>query len=151
MSAAIISIILIAVAVVAGGAVAGIYFSQASTSSLKTVVSVDQLSLIKQSNGETWFVATIKNNGNKQITSSTVELQVDTNAGTAGIQPFTVSPSPALINPGQSSSASGRVVDSGGAAITSLNYGDVIPVAITVTSSDGSTSRTLTSVTVTTS
>jgi hypothetical protein len=148
ISPAITSIILIGVAVAAGVGTYAVYASAANTSSLKGALIVEAISLVKQSNGEEYISVTIKNSGNKAFVSSLVNLQIDTNTVTAGVQPFSANLVPAALSPGQTASITARIVNSTGAAITSQNIGDTFPVEIVATTTDGSTIRSLTSVTV---
>lgn len=147
ISPAITSIILIGVAVAAGIGAYTVYASSANTISLKGAVIVEALDLVKQSNGEEYLSVTIKNAGNKAFSSTAVNLQVDTDSATSGIQPFSASPFPSVLSPGQTASVLARIVDSGGTAITSQNVGDTIPVEIVATTTDGSTLRELVSAT----
>lgn len=148
ISPAITSIILIGVAVAAGVGGYTVYASTANTASLKGALTVEALSLVKQSNGEEYLSITIKNSGNKAFSSTSVNLQIDTDFATTGIQPFTSNPTPASLNPGQTASVTARIVDSVGTAITSQNVGDAIPIEIVAITTDGSTVRVLTSATV---
>ncbi|HXG73667.1 MAG TPA: hypothetical protein VNK44_02450 [Candidatus Nitrosotenuis sp.] len=145
---AITTLILIGVAVAAGLGGYSAYNSASNVASLKGVVSVENVQLIKSSNGEEYLSITLKNSGNKQIAATTINLQTDVDANTAGVQPFSTSPLPAAMNPGQTSSAYSRINFANGTAITLHNIGDHIPVEIVSTTSDGSTVRTTASVTV---
>ncbi|MEM3064455.1 MAG: hypothetical protein QW177_03685 [Candidatus Nitrosotenuis sp.] len=145
---AITTLILIGVAVAAGLGGYSAYNSASNVASLKGVVSVENVQLIKSSNGEEYLSITLKNSGNKQIAATTINLQTDVDANTAGVQPFSTSPLPPTMNPGQTSSAYSRINFANGTAITLHNIGDHIPVEIVSTTSDGSTVRTTASVTV---
>jgi flagellin-like protein len=146
ISPAITSIILIGVAVAAGIGGYTVYASTANTASLKGTLTVESMSIIKQSNGQEYLSLTIKNSGNKAFTSSSVNLQIDTDSASTGIQPFSASLTPARLNPGQTASVTARIINSAGSAITSQNVGDALPVEIIATTTDGSTIRDLTSV-----
>lgn len=148
ISPAITSIILIGVAVAAGVGGYTVYASTANTASLKGALTIETLSLVKQSNGEEYISITIKNSGNKAFVSTAINLQIDTDSTTAGIQPFTANPIPTALTPGQTASVMAQIVDSNGAAITSQNIGDTIPIEIIAITTDGSTVRELTSATV---
>jgi flagellin-like protein len=146
ISPAITSIILIGVAVAAGIGGYTVYASTANTASLKGTLTIESISVIKQSNGQEYLSLTIKNSGNKAFTSSSVNLQIDTNSALTGIQPFSASLLPAKLNPGQTASVTALIINSAGSAITSQNVGDVLPIEVLATTTDGSTIRELTSV-----
>lgn len=148
ISPAITSIILIGVAVAAGIGSYSTYASTANTASLKGSLMIEGASLIKQSNGEEWLSVTIKNTGNKAFSTTSISLQVDTDSASPGIQPFVTGPVPAAISPGQTASASSRVVNSAGVPITEQNIGDTLPVEVTAVTTDGSTVREMRSVTI---
>jgi len=148
ISPAITSIILIGVAVAAGIGSYSTYASTANTASLKGSLMVEGASLIKQSNGEEWLSVTIKNSGNKAFSTTLVSLQIDTDPAAPGIQPFVANPVPAALSPGQTASASARIVSSAGVPITDQNIGDTLPVEVTATTTDGSTVREIRSVTI---
>lgn len=145
---AITTLILIGVAVAAGLGGYSAYNSASNVATLKGVISVENVQLIKSSNGEEYLSITLKNSGNKQIAATTINLQTDVDANTVGMQPFSTSPLPSSMNPGQTSSAYSRINFANGTAITTHNIGDHIPVEIVSTTSDGSTVRTTASVTV---
>ncbi|MEM2786156.1 MAG: hypothetical protein QXY15_06300 [Candidatus Nitrosotenuis sp.] len=145
---AITTLILIGVAVAAGLGGYSAYNSASNVATLKGAISVENIQLIKSSNGEEYFSITLKNSGNKQIGTTTINLQTDIDTNTVGVQPFSTSPLPSSMNPGQTSSAYSRINFANGTAITSHNIGDHIPVEIVSTTSDGSTVRTIASVTV---
>jgi flagellin-like protein len=145
ISPAITTIILIGVAVAAGIGSYTVYTTTANIASLKGAVTVEAISLVKQSNGEEYLSITIKNSGNKPFTSSSINLQIDTDDALPGIQPFSVNPLPAVLNPGQTASITTQLVNAIGTAITSQNIGDAISIEIVATTNDGSTISELTS------
>jgi len=146
ISPAITMLIILGISVLAGVAVFQNFQSQSSVASARGAITVENLALIKNPSGEMWLSATIKNSGNRQIDSTVVNLQVDTNSGTPGIQPFSANPNPAALNPGQTASVFVRVDDSGGSPITSVDVGESIPVEIRGTTPDGSIVTTPTSI-----
>lgn len=146
LSPAVTTLIILGIAVLAGVAVFQNFQSQSSVASARGAITVESLALIKNPSGELWLSATIKNSGNRQIDSTVVNLQVDTNSGTPGIQPFSANLTPAALNPGQTASVFVRVVDSTGAPITSVDVGQSVPVEIRGTTPDGSVLTTPTSV-----
>lgn len=150
ISPAITTLILLGVAVAGGFLAWSQMQSTAATVGQSANLKIETVSLVKQSNGQEWLSVTVKNVGNKQLTGGAVSLQVDTDSGTGGIQPFTVNLTPATLNPGQTSSASALVVDTAGASITSQNFGDSIIIEATASGPDGSTVRHSSSVTVST-
>ncbi|MEW6043438.1 MAG: hypothetical protein AB1608_04175 [Thermoproteota archaeon] len=145
---AITTLILIGVAVAAGLGGYSAYNSASSVATLKGVISVENIQLIKSSNGEEYLSITLKNSGNKQIAATAINLQTDTDENVSGIQPFSTAPLPSSMSPGQTSSAYSRINFANGTAMTSHNIGDHIPIEIVSTTSDGSTVRTTASVTV---
>lgn len=146
ISPAITSIILIGVAVAAGISGYSVFASAANTASLKGSMTIENASVLKQTNGEQWLSVTIKNSGNKAFSSSVVNLQVDTDPSAIGIQPFTVSISPASLGPGQTGSVSARITDLTGSAIIVHNIGDMLPLEVVSTTTEGSTLREMMSV-----
>ncbi|MGQ0771529.1 MAG: hypothetical protein ACT4NT_01970 [Nitrososphaerota archaeon] len=145
---AITTLILIGIAVAAGLGGYAAYSSASSVATLKGVVSVENAQLVKSSNGEEYISVTIKNSGNKHISTTTINLQTDTDSGVSGIQPFAATPLPTAMSPGQTSSVYSRIDFSNGTAVTSHNIGDNIPIEVIATTSDGSTVRSAASVTV---
>lgn len=146
LSPAITMLIILGISVLAGVAVFQNFQSQSSVASARGAITVENLALIKNPSGELWLSATIKNSGNKQIDSTVVNLQVDTDSGTTGIQPFSANPNPAALNPGQTASVFVRVDDSGGTPIISLDVGESVPIEIRGITPDGSVVTTPTSV-----
>lgn len=146
ISPAITMLIILGISVLAGVAVFQNFQSQSSVASARGAITVENLALIKNPSGELWFSATIKNSGNRQIDSTVINLQVDTDSGTPGIQPFSANPNPAALNPGQTASVFVQVDDSNGSPIISLDVGESVPVEIRGTTPDGSVVTTPTSV-----
>ncbi len=145
---AITTLILVGVAVAAGLGTYAAYNSASSIVTIKAVISVENAQLIKSTNGEEYISVTVKNSGNKHIATTTINLQTDTNTSLIGMQPFTATPLPLAMNPGQTSSVYSRISFANGTAITTHNIGDHIPLEIVATTSDGSTVRSASSVTV---
>ncbi len=143
---AITTLILVGVAVAAGLGTYAAYNSASSIATIKAVISVENAQLIKSTNGEEYISVTVKNSGNKHIATTTINLQTDTNAGVAGMQPFTTTTMPLSLSPGQTSSVYSRIIFSNGTAVTTHNIGDHIPMEIVATTSDGSTVRSASSV-----
>ncbi|MGI0004726.1 MAG: archaellin/type IV pilin N-terminal domain-containing protein [Candidatus Nitrosotenuis sp.] len=145
---AITTLILIGVAVAAGLGAYAAYNSASSIATLKGVISVENAQLIKSTNGEEYISVTLKNSGNKHISATTINLQADTNTSVIGMQPFTTTPLPLAMSPGQTSSVYSKISFANGTAMTIHNIGDHIPMEIAATTSDGSTVRTASSVVV---
>ena len=145
---AITTLILVGVAVAAGLGTYAAYNSASSIATLKGVISIENAQLIKSTNGEEYISVTVKYSGNKHIATTTINLQTDTNANVIGMQPFTTTPLPLAMSPGQTSSVYSRISFSNGTAVTIHNIGDHIPMEIVATTSDGSTVRSASSVTV---
>ncbi|CDI05027.1 hypothetical protein NITUZ_140102 [Candidatus Nitrosotenuis uzonensis] len=148
ISPAVTSIILIGVAVAAGISGYSVFASAANTASLKGSMTIENANVLKQTNGEQWLSVTIKNSGNKVFSSSVVNLQIDADPITVGLQPFTVPIFPATLGPGQTGSASARIVDVSGSPIIAHNIGDTLPLEVIVTTPEGSTLREMMSVSV---
>jgi hypothetical protein len=145
---AITTLILIGVAVAAGLGGYAAYNSASSVATIKGIISIENAQLIKSTNGEEYISVTLKNLGNKHIATTTVNLQTDIDTSISGIQPFAANPLPVAMNPGQTSSVYSRINFSNGSAITLHNIGDHIPMEVIATTSDGSTVRSASSVTV---
>ncbi|HWP78585.1 MAG TPA: hypothetical protein VNL34_02910 [Candidatus Nitrosotenuis sp.] len=145
---AITTLILIGVAVAAGLGGYSAYNSASNVATLKGIISIENVQLIKSSNGEEYLSVTLKNSGNKHIETTIINLQTDMDVSVSGIQPFSTIPTPSSMSPGQTSSAYSRINFANGTAMTSHNIGDHIPVEIIATTSDGSTVRNTASVTV---
>ena len=145
---AITTLILLGIAVASGVSVFAVVNSASSVATVKGVIMIENVNLVKTSAGEEYLSMTLKNAGNKALSSTAVNLQVDTNPGVSGVQAFSASPLPAVINPGQTASVYTRVNYSNGTAMTAHNIGDTIAVEVVGTAPDGSTARQPTSVTV---
>jgi hypothetical protein len=145
---AITTLILVGVAIAAGLGAYAAYSSASSIATVKAVISIENAQLIKSTSGEEYLSVTIKNSGNKHIATTTINLQADINDGVIGMQPFTTTPLPLAMSPGQTSSVYSRIDFSNGTAMTTHNIGDHIPMEIVATTSDGSTVRSASSVTV---
>ncbi len=148
ISPAITTLILLGIAVASGTSVFAVVNSTSNVSAMKGAIMVENVHLIKTSTGEEYLSVTIKNVGNKVLTNTAVNLQVDTNLGVLGTQVFSISPLPASIGPGQTTSVYTRVNYSNGTAMVTHNIGDVLAIEAVGTTPDGSTTRMPTSVTV---
>lgn len=148
ISPAITTLILLGIAVVSGISVFAVVNSASSVAATKGIVMIENANLVKTSAGEEYLSLTLKNAGNKALISTAVNLQVDTNPGVSGMQIFSTTPTPTSINPGQTSSVYARINYSNGSAMAIHNIGDTLAIEIVGVSSDGSTTRQPTSVTV---
>lgn len=148
ISPAITTLILLGIAVASGASVFAVVNSTSNVSSMKGIIMLENVNLVKTSAGEEYFSATLKNAGNKALTNIVVNLQVDTDLGTLGTQVFSMYPSPTSINPGQTTSVSTRVNYSNGTAMVIHNMGDILAIEAVGITPDGSTTRMPASVTV---
>ncbi|MEM2687592.1 MAG: archaellin/type IV pilin N-terminal domain-containing protein [Thermoproteota archaeon] len=118
------TVILIAITVAGGLLVYNVFFNTAGTVSTQLNIQVVSVDIIRTST-TTLVSATIKNTGNKPITSCTVTIYGDSGS---------VSLSLGAIDVGQSKSASQTNPSS-----FSVTVGKAYPVKIDATASDGST------------
>jgi flagellin-like protein len=118
------TIILIAITVGAGLVIYNLFFSTAGTLSAQLNIQVVSIDIVKTSS-QTLVSATIKNTGNKPITSCTVYVYGDSGTATLSL---------GSIEVGQTKSANVR--NPSGFSVTA---GKSYPVRIVVTASDGST------------
>lgn len=118
------TVILIAITIAAGLVVYNLFFSTAGTISSQLNIQVVSIDIVKTSS-TTLVSATIKNSGNKPITSCTVAVYGD--SGTASL-------SLGAIEVGQTKSQS--AVNPSGFSVT---VGKTYPVEIVAQASDGST------------
>jgi len=117
------TIILIAITVGAGLVIYNLFFSTASRMSAQLSIQVVSVDVVKTSS-QMLVSATIKNTGNKPISSCTVTIYGDSGTATLDL---------GSIDVGQTKSASIRNPD--GFSVTS---GKTYPVKITVQAGDGS-------------
>lgn len=148
ISPAITTLILLGIAVASGASVFAVVNSTSNVSTMKGVIMIENVNLVKTSGGEEYLSVTLKNVGNKALTNTAVNLQVDADPDLLGTQAFSVSPSPESINPGQTASVYARLNYSNGTAMTVHNMGDVLALEAVGTTPDGSTTRMPVSVTV---
>lgn len=130
LSPAVTMLIILGISVLAGVAVFQSFQSQSAIAGTRASIAIENISLIKNPNGELWLSATIKNTGSKEIASSNLRLYIDTDSGASGIQPFVASPSPESIRPGQTSSLFEMVVDSSGDPIAGPDVGESVQAEI---------------------
>ena len=86
---------------------------------------------------ETFVSANVKNTGNHEITSVSIQVMIDADPDTAGVQPFTTQVSPAPLEPGITGSAYEKLVDSDGDDIA-LSTGQEVAIVLRATAVDGS-------------
>ncbi len=118
------TIILIAITVAAGLVIYNLFFSAVGTLSTQLNIQVISLDIIKTSS-QTLISVTIKNSGNKPISSCTVTVYGDSGMATLNL---------GSIDVGQT--RSGSTVNPSGFSVTA---GKTYPVRIRVTAADGST------------
>jgi len=118
------TIILIAITVAAGLVIYNLFFSTAGTISQQLNVQITSVDVVKTST-TTLVSATIKNTGNKPITSCTVTVWGDSGTATLSL---------GALDVGQSMSAS--TTNPSGFSVT---VGKAYPVKVDATAADGST------------
>lgn len=148
ISPAITTLILLGIAIVSGASVFAVVNITSNVSAVKGIILIENVNLVKTTTGEEYFSLTLKNAGNKVMISTSINLHVDVNPNISGIQPFSLSPLPMTLNPGQTASVYARVNYSNGSAITTHNIGDMLAIEVIGISPDGSTTRQPTSVSV---
>lgn len=148
ISPAITTLILLGIAIASGASVFTVVNSTSNVSAVKGIILIENANLVKTTTGEEYLSLTLKNAGNKAMISTSINLQVDVSPNMSGVQIFAVSPLPATLNPGQTASVYARVNYSNGSAITTHNIGDTLAIEVIGVSTDGSTTRQSTSVTV---
>ena len=129
-------LLIVAIVIIAGASLAVFALDMVDIGTIMDSVEVGKTTLSKASAG-TYVSTTVQNNGNTAITSANVIVQIDTDSGTAEIQPFTVSATGAPFDPGDTFSVYELIVDSGSTAIP-MTAGDTYHVVIEATSSNGS-------------
>jgi FlaG/FlaF family flagellin (archaellin) len=117
------TIILISITVAGGLVIYSVFFSTAGTMSAQLSIQATSIDIVRTST-QTLVSATIKNSGNKPITTCTVTVWGDSGTATLNL---------GAIEPGQSKS--GTVTNPSGFSVT---VGKSYPVKIEVTTSDGS-------------
>ncbi|HEY8111096.1 MAG: archaellin/type IV pilin N-terminal domain-containing protein [Nitrososphaerales archaeon] len=148
ISPAITTLILLGIAIASGASVFTVVNSTSNVSTVKGAILIENVNLVKVTTGEEYLSMTLKNAGNKAMTSTAVNLQVDIDPNVSGIQVFSTSPLPMTLNPGQTASVYARVNYSNGSAMTAHNIGDTLAIEVVGISPDGSTTRQPISVTV---
>ncbi|QLH09302.1 archaellin/type IV pilin N-terminal domain-containing protein [Candidatus Nitrosotenuis sp. DW1] len=148
ISPAITTLILLGIAIASGASVFTVVSSTSNISAVKNLILIENANLVKTTMGEEYLSMTLKNAGSKAIVSTTVNLQVDINPNVFGVQVFSTFPSPTSLNPGQTASVYARVNYLNGSAMTIHNVGDTLAIEVIGISSDGSTTRQPTSITV---
>lgn len=135
MSPMIAVIILIGITVAMGGVLAYVFMGQTDTLTQSDSVTPSSISLIKV--GSTSFVsANVKNTGNADVNNLEIIVEVDTNTGSPGIQPFSIDFSPSTIRPGQTATVNAKIVDNVNAVI-SMTSGIQYLVSVNGTTADG--------------
>jgi flagellin-like protein len=127
------TIILIAITVAAGLVIYNVFFSTAGTISSQLNIQIVSIDLVRTSSTKL-FSITIKNSGNKPISSINVTAYLEPSFGTNPVA-WTFSGSSLNLQPGQVWSSSGTSLPTGA---KDLVVGQSYPVTISVTASDGS-------------
>ncbi len=148
ISPAITTLILLGIAIASGASVFAVVNSTSNVSAARGIILIENANLVKTTTGEEYLSMTLKNAGSKAMVSTAINLQVDVNPNVSGIQVFSTSPLPTILNPGQTASVYARVNYSNGSAMTTHNIGDTLAIEVVGISPDGSTARRPTSVTV---
>jgi flagellin-like protein len=127
------ALILIAITVAAGLVIYNLFFSSVGTMSSQLNIQIVSMDLVKTSSTRL-FSITIKNSGNKPISSITVTVYLEPSSGTTPVA-WTFSGSSLNLQPGQVWSSSGTTLPTGAKEPV---VGQSYPVTISVTASDGS-------------
>ena len=93
--------------------------------------------LIQGAGADSYLSANVKNTGNSEITALSVKIMLDTDSGTAGMQPFTQDLSPLPLAPGMTASVHALVVDSAGDAMA-VTAGTEVAALIEAATAGGS-------------
>ena len=99
-------------------------------------ISVQKVFLQKVGS-DTFVSVNVKNTGNSDIDSLDVEVMVDTDSVSSGVQPFTKSISPLPLVPGMTGSAYAKIVDSADDSIV-FSSGQSVSVVINAETADDS-------------
>jgi len=124
ISPLIATIILIAITVAGGLLVYSAFFSTAGVLSAKGQVAVENVKLVKETDGKVYFAITIKNTGNKPVSGLNVTLDGEATA--------TVTLPGTALQPGQSVSCSPSLSND-------YTIGDLYNVIVSAKFSDNST------------
>ena len=120
---------------------AGLLFSFASDI-FDIQTTADSISMqrvtIQKAGTESYVAATIKNTGNRVLNELSVNVLLDINANSTGIQPFRLTPSPVPLDPGMSASGYARLVDDASQPIA-ITHGQEVSVVIDGETADGGT------------
>lgn len=128
-------ILLIGITVAMGGVLAYVFIGQTDTLTQSDSITASNVAIIDV--GDTSYVsANVKNTGNADVSNLEVIVEVDTNSGTSGIQPFEASFNPATISPGQTSTVNIAITDTASADI-SMSAGEKYLVTVNGTTADG--------------
>jgi len=128
------TMILIAITVAAGLVIYNLFFSTAGTISSQLNIQIVSMDLVKTSSTRL-FSITIKNSGNKPISSITVTVYLEPSASGSPPVAWTFSGSSLNLQPGQVWSSSGTTLPTGAKEPV---VGQSYPVTISVSASDGS-------------
>lgn len=119
---------------------AGVLFSFASdifdVQTIADSISLQTVTL-QSVNSDTYLSANIKNTGNTDVTGLRVQVLVDTDSTTRGVQPFVADILPSPLRPGMTGSVHEIVIDNSGDSIT-LATGSEVAIMINATTIDGS-------------
>jgi len=128
-------ILLIGITVAMGGVLAYVFIGQTDTLTQSDSITASNVAIVDV--GATSYVsANVKNTGNADVTGLNILVQVDTDSGTAGIQPFEASFNPSTISPGQTATVNTAIIDNTSADI-SMSAGEKYLVTVNGTTADG--------------
>ncbi len=119
---------------------AGILFAFASDI-FEIQTTADSISLrkvfVQKVGEEAYLSASIRNVGTSAIDSVSVDVLVDTDTNTTGIQPFVMDVNPSPLEPGVTASGYEKIVDSDGDDIA-LTYGQDLSIVVRGNTTGGS-------------
>ena len=128
-------ILLVGITVAMGGVLAYVFIGQTDTLTQSDSITASNVAIIDV--GSTSYVsANVKNTGNADVNGLNIIVQVDTDSGTGGIQPFEANFNPTTIAPGQTATVNTVIVDNASADI-SMSSGEKYLVVVNGTTVDG--------------
>lgn len=107
-----------------------------TTYTMSDSIAIQQL-YIHNADGATYLSVNVKNTGNHDLQTVALDIMVDIDSTTAGLQPHTTTITPLPLSPGITGSAYEKLEDSGGADLV-LPAGKEVALVLKATSVDGS-------------
>lgn len=129
------AVLLIGITVAMGGVLAYVFMGQMDTLTQSDSVTPSNVSIVDVGSSS-YISANVKNTGNGEITDLEIIVEVDTDSGTGGVQPFEANFNPTTLQPGQTSTVNAEIVDTGSSPI-SMSAGQEYLVTVNGTTADG--------------